>query len=234
MTRFTNKINNSKFYCLIPAKGISKSIPSKNLIKIKNKNLLEITILNAKKSKYINKIYVSSENKFILNLAKKLNVIPVKRSKKYSIGDIEPKFLVREFLKLNKNISRKDFIVYLQPTSPMRTFKHIDDAIKTLIKSNFNSLTSVRRIANKYSKFVILKNNKIKTLLVRNILTSSRQSLKKIYLPNGAIYIFKVSEFIKFNNFPILNSLAYLMDNKSSLDIDTKDDLKIAKKLINK
>ena len=70
-------------------------------------------------------------------------------------------------------------------------------------------------------------------MLNKNILTSSRQSLKKfIYLM--AQFIFKVSEFIKFNNFPILNSLAYLMDNKSSLDIDTKDDLKIAKKLINK
>ena len=88
--------------------------------------------------------------------SKKFNVIPVKRSKIF-YRDIEPKFLVREFFKLNKNISRKGFIVYLQPTSPMRTFKHIDDAIKTLIKSNFNSLTSVRRIANKYSKFVMDK-----------------------------------------------------------------------------
>ena len=67
------------FYCLIPAKGTSKSIPRKNLAKIKGKSLVELTILTAKKSNLIKEIFVSSEAKRILSIANKLGVNYVKR-----------------------------------------------------------------------------------------------------------------------------------------------------------
>ena len=145
------------FYCLIPAKGISKSIPNKNLLKVNGKSLLEISISSAKKCSFIKEIFVSSENQKILQIAKKLKAIDLKRSKKYSKGNIEPKYLVKEFLKKTKYIKKKDYIVYLQPTSPLRTSLHIKSAIEKVIKEKTNSLTSVVKVNNKILKSTILK-----------------------------------------------------------------------------
>ena len=221
------------FYCLIPAKGTSKSIPRKNLAKIKGKSLVEITILSAKKSNLIKEIFVSSEAKRILSIANKLGVNYIKRSKKYSVGDIEPKFVVLEFLKKIKYIRKQDFIVYLQPTSPLRKTKHINSAIKKILKKNKKSLTSVVESDNKIFKSLLIKNDNIYPILDESNFTTSRQKLNKIYLPNGAIYIFKVSEFLRKGNFPIKNSISFLMTKKFSQDVDTFNDLKIVKKNYN-
>ena len=217
------------FYCLVPAKGISKSIPKKNLSKIKGKSLVELAVLSVQKNKYIKEIFVSSEDPKILAIAKKLKINPIKRSKKLSIGDIEPKFLVLEFLKKTRYIRKIDYIVYLQPTSPMRKSQHITSAIKEIINKNKNSLTSVVKADNKILKSLILRNNKLYSVFKESNMSTSRQKLKNIYLPNGAIYIFRVSEFLKNNNFPVEGSLSFLMSQKSSIDIDTLDDLKKAK-----
>ena len=218
------------FYCLIPAKGISKSIPRKNLAKIKGKSLLELTITSAKRSRLIKEIFVSSEAKKILSIANKLGVKFVKRSTKYSKGNIEPKFLVFEFLKKIKHVNKQDFIVYLQPTSPLRNTRHINRAINKILKKKKKSLTSVVEADNKFYKSLVVKNDNIYPIFNESKLTTSRQKLKKIYLPNGAIYIFKVSEFLKKGNFPIKNSLSFLMSKKFSQDVDTFNDLQIARK----
>ena len=61
-------------------------------------------------------------------------------------------------------------------------------------------------------------------------LSANRQSFPDLYLPNGAIYIFKVKSFLKNNDFPISSAVPYIMDAKSSIDIDQYKDLKVARK----
>ena len=159
-----SKQKNPKFIGLIPAKGISKQIKKKNLLKVNGETLVSITIKNAKKSNYLKDIYISSENREILNIGKKLDIKLVKRPHKLSNGHVESKYLVLDFLKKNKEINSNDFIVYLQPTSPLRTYKHIDEAVKIILKSKRNTLTSVVLSDSKIFKSLIIKNNKIKTL----------------------------------------------------------------------
>ena len=231
--KFYKLKKDNKFYGLIPAKGTSQQIKKKNLLKIKGETLVSIAIKNAKKSKYLDSIFISSENQKILNIGKKLNINFIKRPKKFSKGHIEPKYLVFDFIKKNKNIKLNDFIVYLQPTSPFRNYKHIDESIQAILTSKSNSLTSIVAIDNKILKSLMVKNNKIKTLFEKGNISKSRQVLPKVYLPNGSIYIFKVSEFLKRKNFPINNSIQYLMSKKDSLDIDSLEDFKKALKNFN-
>jgi N-acylneuraminate cytidylyltransferase len=216
----------TKFFGLIPAKGISKQIKKKNLLKIKGETLVSIAIKNAKKSKYLENIFVSSENKKILDIAKKLDVNLVRRPKKLSIGHVESKYLVLDFIKKNKNIKLNDFIVYLQPTSPFRTSDHIDKAIKIISKNKRNSLTSIVLFDSKIFKSLIVKKNKIKTVFKNDNTSKSRQKLPKVYLPNGSIYIFKVSAFLKIKDFPVHNSIQFLMSKNDSVDIDDINDFK--------
>ena len=222
-----------RFFGLIPAKGISTQIKKKNLLKIKGETLVSIAIKNAKKSKYLDDIFLSSENQKILNIAKKLGINSVKRPKKFSTGHIESKYLVFDFLKKNKEIKSNDYIVYLQPTSPLRSSKHIDDAIKIILKSKRNSLTSVMPFDSKIFKSLIIKKDKIKTLFKNDNVSQSRQKLPKVYLPNGSIYIFKVLNFLKNKNFLVNNSIQYLMSKNESLDIDSLDDFKEFQKKFN-
>lgn len=222
----TDKIKNKNFFGLIPAKGTSQEIKKKNLLKIRGETLVSIAIKNAKKSKYLDSIFISSENKKILSIAKKLDIKLVKRPKKLSKGHVESKYLVFDFLKKNKDIRLNDFIVYLQPTSPLRTSKHIDDAIKIVLRSGKSALTSIMCFDSKIFKSVIIKKDQIKTLFKNDHSSQSRQKLPKVYLPNGSIYIFTVSEFLKNKNFPINNSIKYLMTKNDSLDIDNLDDYK--------
>ena len=115
----------------------------------------------------------------------------------------------------------------------MRKTKHINSAIKKILKKNKKSLTSVVESDNKIFKSLLIKNDNIYPILDESNFTTSRQKLNKIYLPNGAIYIFKVSEFLRKGNFPIKNSISFLMTKKFSQDVDTFNDLKIVKKNYN-
>ena len=104
--------------CFIPARGGSKGIKNKNLKKILNRTLLEISIDHAKKSNIFDLILVSSDSSKILNIAKKSHVSIYKRSKKNSSDISSTDDALYETLK-NFN-SNCDYIVILQVTSPLR------------------------------------------------------------------------------------------------------------------
>ena len=217
-------------YALIPAKLNSKSIYQKNLKKIKNKSLLEIAIDEAKKSKFINNIYVSSESSKIENICKKKRILYFKRNKKFSTIKATSFQVVNEFIKKNK-IKKKDIIIYLQPTTPFRKTKHIDTCLKLFNKNNFNSVISVKKIDIDIYKCLKLKSNKTKAIFKEKYMTTNRQHFPDLYEPNGAIYIFLVKDFLSKKRVPTSNCIPYIMSEKDSTDIDTYSDIQKARKL---
>ena len=214
---------------LIPAKLNSQSIPYKNLLKIKKRSLIEITIDEALKCKKIDKIFLSSESLIIKKICLKKKVEFFKRNKKYSTYSALSRNVVSEFIKKNK-IKKETIIIYLQPTSPLRTNKHINNAINIFKKKNYLPVVSVKKIDKSIFKSVFLKKGLIKPTMNEKNLSANRQSFPDLYLPNGAIYIFKVKSFLKNNDFPISSAVPYIMDAKSSIDIDQYKDLKVARK----
>ena len=108
-------------FILIPAKLSSSRLKRKNLRKINNKTLLEISIRFAHSLK-IKKIFVSSESKKILNIARKLNCEIIRRPKKLSKPNTEMKLVINHFIKSQK-INNND-IMLLQPTSNKIYCKH--------------------------------------------------------------------------------------------------------------
>ena len=149
------KINTGKkktFLAIIPARGNSKRIKNKNLKKLNNKPLIYWTIKAAKKSKFISNIYITSDSLNILNYCKKLNFKTILRPKKLSGNIIMPDEAIRHaYLKMKKKF---DYIVMLQPTSPLRTYQDIDNSIKTIIQNKSDSLFS----SSIQSKFISKSN----------------------------------------------------------------------------
>ena len=227
------------FLGIIPARSGSKSIKNKNIVELNGKPLIYYTIQATKKSILKDNFIVSTDDNKIIEICKKFNVKHVhKRPKKYS----SDKTTAIELLKyLSNNLEKKKFqfrnIVYLQPTSPFRNFTMINKAINTYKKSEkIDSLISVCEVESFHParmKFMD-KNN----ILFDNYYTEkkeglNKQELKKMYIRNGAIYIFKKKNLEK-ETIKGKKSYGFLMSRNQSVNIDSMDDLNYAKYLINK
>ena len=176
---------------------------------------------------------MSSDSLQILQKGKKYGAITVVREKKLCSFKTSANELILDFIKKNISNYKEYVIVYLQPTSPFRNHHHIDLALKFFIKKKLKTLISVTENKNFFKSFKLRK-NKINTYFDSKFVTSNRQKLKKIYTPNGAIYIFYVKDFLKKNSINFLNSNFILMNKIDSIDIDNYEDYELAKILSKK
>jgi len=225
------KINTIAF---IPAKKNSKELKNKNLKKLNDLSLVELTILNAKKSKLIDKIYLSSDSDKILKIGTNQKIDVIKRKKNLSTYSVSANPVILDFVKNKiKNNHQDNIIIYLQPTSPFRNNMHIDLAIEYFIKKKLRFLVSVTENKN-FFKSLYKKNTYLYPFFNDNFITNNRQNLEKIYSPNGAIYIFYARDFIKNKKLTFRKSGYYIMNKIDSIDIDDKEDYELARYLSKK
>lgn len=214
---------------IIPARGGSKGLPNKNKKIIAGKPLIQWTIDAAKKSKYIKKIIISSDDSEIHKIANSNNVLLHKRSSELSNSQALMTDVIKKILLDFKNII-KDELILLQPTSPLRSYKHIDDAISTYRMNNHYSLISMYEptgieIAKSY---LVNDCGRAEPAISSNYSNMNRQNLPKILLPNGAIYIFNKNHLLKNNSISTNQVYPFIMAEDISIDIDDINDFKLA------
>lgn len=218
-----------KILAIIPARGGSKGIPNKNIVKVGGKPLIAWTIDETRKSKYIDKVVVSSDNDEILKVAQKYKAEPIKRPADLATDQAPPEpvvFHILEYLKEKENYS-PDILVYLQPTSPLRTSKDIDEAFDNFFKTKATAAISVYELDKKYLKAFVADNKGfLKGAVNDRYPFMNRQLLPSVYMPNGAIYIINTKEFKKTGRLLSGKTLPYPMSIEKSFDIDTPRDLK--------
>lgn len=220
---------------IIPARGGSKGVLRKNIKLLSGKPLIEWTIEAAKNSKYVDRIVVSTEDEEIRNIAIDHGAeIPFLRPKELAKDDTPSvEAILFTVKKLTEDEKKKyDFILVLQPTSPLRNGKHIDEAVESLMESQekFNCLISVTELEHPvYWNRTVNMNKELKNFIEydKNV-NYRRQDFKKIYRLNGAIYLIQIDTLIKYRNFETKNTMAYIMDRKCSIDIDSIDDIELA------
>lgn len=220
-----------KFFSIIPARAGSKRIPNKNLLKIKNKPLIYYSINASVKSKYILKTILYSDSTKILKVGKKFAAITdYLRPKNISKDNTTMYQTLSYFFKNNRVYKQFDYLVLLQPTSPIRNFRDINKACKLISNDKkADGLISTFKIKNfnlnTYpNKFMIKKKKYLKTISKKNIKNNNQ-----IYLRNGpAILILKIKSIKKnlYNN-KLIN---YEMSENRSLDLNTFSDLKKLRK----
>lgn len=224
---------NKKILAIIPARGGSKGIKNKNIVKVNGIPLIGYTINAAKKSKYIDKIIVSTDSLKIKKVVEKLDInVPFLRPENIS-GDSSKS--VDAIINVIENLKIKgdtyDYIVFLQPTSPLRKTSNIDEAIEMLIDSNYNSLVSISKTIENPILFRTFDNKYALKPLLNSRSDIRRQEFKDYYKVNGAIYI---NKWDQINNSTSLNDneVGYVMDQSDSIDIDTHEDLTRFRKII--
>ncbi|WP_405605378.1 cytidylyltransferase domain-containing protein [Polaribacter sp. Asnod1-A03] len=216
-----------KVIAIIPARGGSKGIPRKNLVNYSGKPLMQWTIEAALESKYITDIIVSSDDDEILNEAQKnKNVLALKRPLELAQDTSKTEPVLTHVLE-SLNGVKYDYLILLQPTSPLRTFKDIDTALKKISNTEATSLISVCKLEHHpYKSFKINEKGFLEGIINNSFPFFPRQELPETYRANGAIYIVKVSEFLKEGRLLTQKTIHFEMSKKHSLDIDSKKDLK--------
>lgn len=231
-------LNGKTFLAIILARGGSKGIPGKNIKIVANKPLIAWTIEAARKSKYVDRIIVSTDYEQIAKISKKWGAdAPFIRPKKYA-GDkaTSESALLHTLNWILKNENKiYDYFILLQPTSPLRTTRHINEAIEKLVtKTKADSLVAVKDVdKNPLLIRRIIKGGFLEKFLKSNTNQIRRQDAAKLCVPNGSIYITKTKQFLKTGNLE-QKCIFYKMDKVSSLDVDELSDLKMASILLKK
>ena len=212
---------------LIPARGGSKGIPKKNIIKFCGKPLISWSIGQALGSKFINDVYVTSDDKAILKISEDAGAKTVRRPGSlasdtspteaallHAIGEIE-----------HRSSKTPDIVVFLQATSPLRTSEDIDKSIGLFLSEKADSLFSGTILDD----FCIWehKDNKYNSISYDHRKRGRRQERKPYYLENGSIYIFKAGILKKHGNRLGGKIVFFEMPFWKSYEIDKAGDIKI-------
>ena len=226
----------NQFAGIIPARKGSKSIKNKNTIIIKNKPLIEYTFKEAKKSK-LAQSFVLTDSLKIKNIASKYKIntdyirpLKVSRDKTSTVETLI------HFLKDKKINFKFKYLVILQPTSPLRSYKDINLAIKQFKKKKLTSLASLSgSLEHPYVVIKIDKKNKKWKYILPKTKFFRRQDYDiDSYFINGAIFI--VSRKYLEEKLKIIsnNHGFYFMPKSRSLDLNDYEDIKIIKGLLKK
>jgi pseudaminic acid cytidylyltransferase len=229
-------ISDKKLLAIIPARGDSKRLPRKNILEFSGKPLIAWTIEAALSSKYIDRVVVSTDSQEIANISKKYGAdVPFMRPDELATDEATSIDVVIHMLEELENLHEKyDYILLLQPTSPLRTAKNINDSIKLLQERNSDAIISVCEAEHSPLWCNKIPNDDLSNFLDESILNKPSQELEKYYRLNGAIYLCSVEKLKKEATFFIKNNcIAYKMEQKNSIDIDTKLDFDLAELCIN-
>lgn len=210
---------------IIPARGGSKGLPGKNILPLCGKPMIAYAIEEAKKSKYIDHVVVSTDDQKIADIALQYGAeVPFLRPD-FLASDtaqaVDNYIYTIERLSKEWNIAIDEFVV-LQPTSPLRIVEDIDGAIELFLRKKADSVISYTSEAHPVHWHKYL-DDEGRFIDIFDATIANRQDLKKSYYPNGAVYVFKVS-MIKERKYYTDNSFAFVMPRERSVDIDYKED----------
>lgn len=214
-----------KSIALIPARGGSKGLPGKNIIDLAGKPLIAYSIEAAQNSQKFEKIIVSTDDDAIKEAALSFGAEVIDRpaglAKDTSTTDSVISHVIEELNEVDF-----DVITLLQPTSPLRTADHIKEAYEVHKSHSGNMTMSVYEPEECIFKaFKSLESGELSGYFSKDAPFRPRQEFEKVYLPNGAIYIFSKEAFLSENKIPRTGIYPYKMLASESHDIDTKDDL---------
>ena len=216
-----------KKIAVIPARSGSKGLADKNIIDICHKPLMAYTIEAALKSNFFDAVIVSTDSFKYKEIAEKYGATVYIRSEELA-NDTATTYAVLEDL-LHRLPYCIDYFVLLQPTSPMRTEKHIREACELFERNmrNFDFLVSVKEAEFPSALVRRIDSDKSLKYFDTDFSAYRRQNYKE-YSPNGALYIAKPDAYFRQKHFFGAKSLAYIMNKFASVDIDDRLDYELA------
>ena len=212
------------------ARGGSKGIPRKNIADINGKPLLQYTVDEVKKSKYIDYYIVVTDDEEIEDVCLKLDIDTYKRD---TVSDTQTSAEGLQEVIGSLNGEKYDYIVEIMCTNPLKTVEDIDGVIESLYNTSADSVVSVVRIWDNHpSRVKYIKDNRLQDFYPE-IPESRRQDLAPTaYVRNGSIYGMKYETLIESGTRLGNNVKPYIMPEERTINIDEPIDLELARILM--
>lgn len=217
--------------CIIPARGGSKRIKNKNIKKFAGFPMISHVIKMTVNSGLFSKVIVSTDSKKIAKISKNAGAeVPFLREKKLA-GDKVSTFDVLKDV-INKLYINNKFFVCIYPTAVLINSKQLKKALFKIKKNNFDQLIAIKKFNN--SPWRGLKKNKnLISSIFKKYYKFRSQDLSDIYHDTGTFYIFKTKKYINSKGNFLKKTTFYELDIFSGIDINYKDDFKLAEIIYN-
>jgi len=221
---------NKKLFCLIPARGGSKGIPGKNSRIIARKPLIAHSIKIAKKVKYIDDVFVSTDDKKLKKIAIKNGAKVIDRPPKLATDTAN---ILDSIKHLIQNIPdanvENSLIAIFWTTTPIRKIKDIEKCIE-MYDNKIDCVVSVMESKIRPSWLFVERNNFLEFWQKGTPEPNRQQQKERFYYINGSVVVTSSKFLMKQKtNFLGGKMKGYLMDEKHSMDLDTKFDFELCK-----
>jgi len=224
-------INGRKVLAIITARGGSKGVPRKNIQDLAGKPLIAWTIEAAHKSRFIDRTILSSEDQEIMDIAHQWDCeVPFVRPMELAQDDtpgMEP------VLHALENAGKYDYVILLQPTSPLRTSEDIDQCLSLCLSNKAPACVSVTMPRHSpYLMYSMDQRLAMTPIMPVEQTGLRRQSMPTVVALNGAVYVAEYDWLMQQKTFVTASTIAYVMPDERSVDIDSEFDLQLAALLI--
>jgi len=231
-------LESKKVLAFIGARSGSKGLKDKNIKLLDGKPLMAWSIEAALASRFIDLVVVSTDSNEYAEIAKHYGAEVVMRPEELSGDEASLMAAIKHgYQRIKEHFGDFEVLVNLQPTSPLRTYHHIDEALELFSQYHQDEIIRVFSCHIINSKFAWTMRCDLdgnadfidQDIRIQN--QHSRQSNPELLLPNGAIFILSSSNLTPFYNG---RTIPYIMGEQDSIDIDEQDDFDIAQRAISK
>lgn len=225
------RLHRPKILGIIPARGGSKGLPGKNIKNLRGKPLIAYTIEATRKSKYIDRCIVSTDDDFIREVAIQYDAeTPFLRPKEIAQDNTPTIDVIIHCLDYLKQAEEyePDYVCILQCTVPFRTTEDIDNCIEKCLTTEFDECISVCEAKSNPQWMKKFKEEKLCAFMEQEDFSLRRQDLPKVYELNGAVYVIRTKALLKHHSLHLTNTTGYVMPEERSIDIDTPLDFLVA------
>ncbi len=217
---------------IIPARGGSKRIPDKNIVKLNGKPLISYTVEAAKGSLELDDVIVSTDSAVITEVAESLGInVPFRRPDEFSTDNAQTVDVLTHVVKEYEAAYKKtvEIIVTLQPTQPLRSASDIDSTIALLDKDTRSESVITCYEANNIQPDYLYKpvDGRVEPFMQKSAGAEAEQKRKTVYLRNGAVYVTKRRLLMEERKIMEDLPLYYVMPRERSFNIDEPFDLEL-------
>ncbi|MHB1016850.1 MAG: acylneuraminate cytidylyltransferase family protein [Coriobacteriia bacterium] len=224
-------LGDSRVVAIVPARAGSKGLPGKNTKPLLGRPLAAWSIDAARDSRYVDDIVVTSDDEAVLTMARELDIARVLRRPPELATDASRMcdVILDAIERLEPAMDEDDVIVLLQPTSPLRHARHIDEALDRLVGLDGRAVVGVCRAEHSPLVMNVLPPDGLMGDFLNPVTIGvNRQELPDFYRINGAMYAARVSYFRELGGFIGTSTVAFIMEQDDSVDIDSDFDFRTA------
>jgi N-acylneuraminate cytidylyltransferase/CMP-N,N'-diacetyllegionaminic acid synthase len=213
---------NKTFLAIIPARSGSKGLIDKNIKEMNQKPLMAYTIEACIKAELFDEILVSTDSFQYAKIAERYGAhVPFLRPETLALDQSTTTEVILHTINEMKNRGKTyDCLVLLQPTSPLRTEKHIKESIQIFFENEADSVISISKLSHPSALNVSIDETGTLVVPFRDKESLRRQDFSQEYRINGAIYITNTNFFLQYKSFYAGKSFPYIMEPVNSIDID--------------